>query len=105
MKNPLKTILNEVGVGLCAMAFVLFAFTIAEAKDLKVHVKGMVCGFCSQGIQKQFEERSEVKDVNVSLKEKTVTLSFADGQNLPDEEIKSLLEKAGYGVENIERAE
>lgn len=79
-------------------------FTIQGfAKELKIHVNGMVCSFCGQGISKKFNEREEVEKIDVSLKDKVVTITTKEGKDLKDEEIKSILKDAGYTVEKIER--
>jgi mercuric ion binding protein len=85
------------------LMMILLMGNTAFAKEVKVHVNGMVCAFCGQGITKKFNARSEVKKVNVSLKEKTVTLDLNDGSDIPDKEIESILKDSGYNVEKIER--
>ncbi len=75
----------------------------ATGKDINVSVKGMVCGFCAQGIEKKMLKQGSVEKVNVSLKEKLVTLNLKDGKELSDEEITKILIDSGYSVEKIER--
>jgi periplasmic mercuric ion binding protein len=65
-------------------------------QELKVGVKGMVCAFCAQGIEKKFKAQKEVESVDVSLENKLVKLKFKDGQRLPDEKISEILKDAGY---------
>ena len=81
----------------------VFLSTQGFAKELKVHVNGMVCSFCGQGITKKFTKKDEVEKVDVSLKNKIVTPTTKDEKDLKDEEIKSILKDAGYTVEKIER--
>lgn len=73
------------------------------AKDIKVKVNGMVCGFCAQGITKKFKAEPSVENVDVKLSEKTVTLSLKDGKEIDDSKIIDLLKESGYNVEKIER--
>ena len=73
------------------------------AKELKIHVNGMVCAFCAQGIIKTFRSRSEVLKIDVNLNDKIVTISTKEGQELSDADIRSLLQDAGFAVESIER--
>ena len=80
-----------------------FFSTQLFAKELKVHVNGMVCGFCAQGITKKFNAREEISKVNVNLKDKLVLLSTKDGKDIKDEDIRSILKDAGFSVEKIER--
>ncbi len=88
------------------LVVVLFAliFSIsAWAKEIKVSVKGMVCGFCAQGITKKFKAEPAVDSVIVSLEKKTVVLQTKDGKNLGDQQIKDILTDAGYNIESIQR--
>jgi copper chaperone CopZ len=75
----------------------------AGQKEVMVAVKGMVCGFCAQGIEKKFKSESAVDKIKVSLGEKRVKLTLKDGQNIADEKIKTILAESGYNVEKIER--
>lgn len=75
----------------------------AAGKDIKVSVKGMVCGFCAQGIEKKLHEQDSVEKVNVNLKDKLVTVNLKDGKSISDEEIKKILTDSGYNIEKIER--
>lgn len=65
-------------------------------EELKVPVKGMVCAFCAQGIEKKFMAQEEVAKVEVSLANKFVKLTFKEGKRLPEEKIAELLKDAGY---------
>jgi copper chaperone CopZ len=75
----------------------------ANAKDLTVTVKGMVCGFCAQGITKKFKALPEVENVEVSLGKKIVSLKIKEGKDLSDATITGILTESGYNVEKIER--
>ncbi|MBL7664270.1 MAG: heavy-metal-associated domain-containing protein [Bacteriovoracaceae bacterium] len=70
---------------------------------INVGVKGMVCSFCAQGIEKKFSKLPEVEEVKVDLNTKVVTLKTKDDLNLPDSKIKELIIEAGYNVTTIER--
>lgn len=66
------------------------------SNEMKVGVKGMVCAFCAQGIEKKFMSQKEVSKVEVSLEKKYVKLTFKDGQSLSKDKISELLKDAGY---------
>lgn len=71
--------------------------TVATAaNEMKVGVKGMVCAFCAQGIEKNFKGQKEVSKIEVSLENKFVKLTFKEGQTLSKEKISELLKEAGY---------
>ena len=72
-------------------------------KEVKVAVKGMVCGFCAQGITKKLKAEPSVAKVDVSLEKKLVTIDLKDNQELTNSKIESILKDAGYNVEKIER--
>lgn len=63
-----------------------------------VGVKGMVCSFCAQGITKKFKDQPEVADIQVSLENKFMKLTYKDGQKMTPEKITSLMKEAGYEV-------
>ena len=85
------------------MAMALSAPAFASHKSLTATVKGMVCGFCAQGIQKKFSAQAAVEKIDVSLAEKRVTLTLKDGQDISDETVTKLLTESGYNVEKIAR--
>jgi mercuric ion binding protein len=86
------------------LVITLWAGTAAAAgKEVSVAVKGMVCGFCAQGIEKKFTVQPAVEKVKVSLKEKRVSLTLKDGQELSDEVITKILADSGYNVDKVER--
>lgn len=69
---------------------------LASAEEIKVGVKGMVCAFCAQGIEKNFKAQKEVEGIEVSLADKFVKIKFKEGQKLSQEKIAQLLKEAGY---------
>lgn len=86
--------------------FLLFTFlgAFAHAEEITVHVDGMVCSFCAQGIIKKFQEQPGVEKVNVSLEEKSVTITTAKDKTLSDKAIRQSVDWAGYTTVDIQRA-
>jgi copper chaperone CopZ len=76
---------------------------LAQAKPIRVQVKGMVCAFCAQGIEKKFKALSEISGVKVSLETKFVDLDTKEGKDVSDEKITKIIGDAGYDVLKIER--
>lgn len=74
----------------------LISLPAMAGQEVKVGVKGMVCSFCAQGIEKKFRSQEEVADIKVSLEKKFVTLKFKDGKTLSETKIAQLLKDAGY---------
>jgi mercuric ion binding protein len=76
---------------------IFFLSSLAMAgEELRVGVKGMVCAFCAQGIEKKFKAEPEVEKVQVSLENKYVLLNFKDGKRLSNEKIMQILKDSGY---------
>lgn len=88
---------------LLATALVI-APLLAQAKPITIQVKGMVCGFCAQGIEKKFKALSEIAKVDVSLETKLVSLDTKEGKDVSDDQIKKIVTESGYEIVKIERA-
>jgi periplasmic mercuric ion binding protein len=86
------------------MALLLLVSSLAHAGDVTVHVQGMVCSFCAQGLSKKFQSEKAVETFKVSLDEKVVQLKFKQGQNLTDEYLKEVITESGLNVEKIVRS-
>ena len=83
---------------------IMFALTAAvSAETIKATVNGMVCGFCATAIEKTFKRQTEVKSVNVDLKNRLVTIDTKQGQTLEDAKVGQLLKNSGYSVVKIDR--
>ncbi len=82
------------------LLFLAILFSLpAFAGETTIHVKGMVCSMCAQGITKKFKAAG-VDEVHVNLDEKVVHLK---GKDMTDEEITKLITEAGYNVAEITR--
>jgi copper chaperone CopZ len=66
-----------------------------------VGVDGMVCDFCVQSLKKIFLKEKGVKNIDISLTDKLLTLILADDTALDDKKIKELVDYAGYKVTTI----
>ena len=83
--------------------FFLAIPSIAFAEEITISVTGMVCAFCAQGIKKQFSAIAGVEKVEPSLEKNFVVVTTKDGTILLDDQIKKLINDAGFGVTAIER--
>lgn len=84
-------------------ASIVLAPILSQAKPVTVQVKGMVCGFCAQGIEKKFKALPETERVGVSLETKRVDIEIKDGKDIPDQTISKIITDSGYEVVKIER--
>ena len=76
-----------------------------QAGPVVVHVKGMVCSFCVQGVEKLVSGIDGVEDVEVDLDKGTVTIIHAPGVAIGDVAIQDAIRSAGYNIEKIVRQE
>ena len=69
--------------------------------DVQVSVNGLVCDFCAQALDKTFRKQAAIKDIDVDLEEKVVSLYYQDDQSLDEATIRQLITDSGYNVEAI----
>lgn len=74
-------------------------------KTIVMKVDGMVCAFCSQGIEKKLRAEPATRDTYVTLQKKTVLVALKDGQDISDDVLKQRLTDAGYSVRDIARSD
>jgi copper chaperone CopZ len=87
------------------VAFLTLAPLVVRAATIEMHVNGLVCAFCAQGIEKKLRKFSATADVLVSLEQRLVAVALKDGQDIPDAELRKALTNAGYTVTAIERSD
>ena len=88
---------------MAAWFFVVAQALAGETPNIDVTVKGMVCSFCVQGIEKTFKKESAVETVKVDLKKSMVSLWIKEKNSLSDDRIVSLVKDSGYNVAQIKR--
>lgn len=72
------------------------------ASSIRAEVKGMVCAFCAQGIEKKLKSLSQTQDVFVDLKKRVVAVELKDQQTLATEDFTKIIQDAGYDVSKVE---
>jgi copper chaperone CopZ len=82
-----------------------FASVVVRATTIEMHVNGLVCAFCAQGIEKKLRKFPATADVLVSLEQRLVAVALKDGQDIPDTELRQALTNAGYTVTTIQRSD
>ena len=87
------------------VAFLTLAPLVVRAATIEMHVNGLVCAFCAQGIEKKLRKLPATADVIVSLEQRLVAVALKDGQDIPDAELRKALTNAGYTVTTIERSD
>jgi len=96
----MKHLLLVVGLGLTLTSLNTFA-----TPSYKVTMKGMVCYFCAQGIEKKMKALSETKDVYVDMKKRLVVVEVKEGLTLSQDVINKIINDVGYEVKSIEVSE
>jgi len=87
---------------LTAVLSVFLAFP-ASANQEVVQIKGMVCDFCAQALNKVFLEEDNVSHLDVNLDDQTVTIHYKDGTApLNEKTIEKLIYYAGYDFVGIQ---
>ena len=77
----------------------------AGAETIQLHVNGLVCAFCAQGIEKKLRKLPATADVVVSLEQRLVAVALKEHQDILDADLRKALTDAGYTVTGIERTE
>lgn len=87
------------------LSLALSSLGIIAAEEISVKVKGMVCSFCSTGVEKTFSKRKEVNKVSVDMEKKLVSITLNDNNNMKDELINKLITDSGFNVAEIKRTQ
>lgn len=72
----------------------------AMAKDIKVSVKGMVCGLCAQGIEKKLKANPDVQNIKIDLESKTVRIDIKDNAEISNDKLKKVFEDSGFNIDD-----
>lgn len=75
-----------------------------QTPSIEVHVAGMVCAFCIQGIEKTLLAIKAVRSIDINLKTKIVTVIPKQVGAITDDHIRKAIDDAGYEVTQIVRS-
>ena len=85
----------------------VYGSSYAEPKpndaDVVLKVRGMVCSFCVQGVEKKLLGVDGVRKVVVKLKQKSVYLWLIPGRSVKDADLTTAIQAAGYNLDSINR--
>jgi cation transport ATPase len=85
--------------------FALFSNLSFATTSIRAEVKGMVCAFCAQGIEKKLKSQGQTHDVYVNLKKRIVLVELKDQQKLSLDAFSKIIKDAGYDVAKVEYVE
>ena len=88
-----------------ATALLVLLATTATAATIEMHVNGLVCAFCAQGIEKKLRKLPATADVVVSLEHRLFAVALKDGQDIPDADLRKALTDAGYTVTSVQHTD
>jgi copper chaperone len=77
------------------------AIKTLKSNQILLHVKGMVCGMCVQGITKLLKDVKGIQSVNIDLPSGSVIVDLADGISTNDQALRTAITHAGYEVQDI----
>lgn len=90
---------------LILIAAVMTLPMLTHAKEkISIQAKGLVCGLCAQGIEKNFKAVPGVENIKVSFETKKIDLDLKDGTSLSDDDIGKIITKSGFVLVKIERS-
>ena len=74
-----------------------------KANQRLLHVKGMVCGMCVQGISKKLTALQGVADAEINLERGAVLVTLKAKAEVKDETLMKAIERSGYEVQDLHR--
>jgi len=74
-----------------------------KTNQLLLHVQGMVCGMCVQGITKLLSSIEGVGEIDINLDKGAVLVTHRSGVTLPDTLLKETIKRAGYYLQDLHR--
>ena len=74
-----------------------------EKDKIVFKVNGMVCAFCAQGIEKNFNKQKKVKETKVNLDKMEVTVFLNQGKTLSEKKIKKTVRRAGFAFDGFKK--
>ena len=74
-----------------------------KTNQLLLHVQGMVCGMCVQGITKLLSSIKGVDEINIDLDKGAVLVTHRSGVTLPDTLLQETIKRAGYYLQDLHR--
>ncbi len=74
-----------------------------KTNQLLLHVQGMVCGMCVQGITKLLSSIKGVDEIDINLDKGAVLVTHQSGVTLPDTLLRETIKRAGYHLQDLHR--
>lgn len=95
--HPLKSITGILAVFVLALLqSPVYAQDEYQKYDIVVEINGMICPFCSYGLEKSLNKMKEIKQADVSLLDGVAKLILEENQKATKEQITKAVTDAGY---------
>ncbi len=75
-----------------------------EERVIQVKILGMSCPFCAYGVEQKLKKLEGVEGLEVKLKTGLATLTMAEGADIPNEELRKVVDQAGFEAAAIVRS-
>ncbi|MBL4752073.1 MAG: heavy-metal-associated domain-containing protein [Flavobacteriales bacterium] len=104
MKETIKT--AAITIAMLFIAVIGTTSTIkaqetSEKTYIKIAVDGLSCPFCAYGLEKKLKEVSGSKNISIELTEGEATMSVPIGQQPTEEELRKIVNDAGFTAKDI----
>lgn len=88
---------HAAGVLLVVLSLPSFAF----ADSYVLEVEGLKCQYCANRLERELQTLEGIESVTFDLKANHVALGLADGQSLPEEQLRKTVEDAGFTLVKV----
>lgn len=75
-----------------------------EERVIQVKILGMSCPFCAYGVEQKLKKLEGVEGLEVQLQTGLATLTMAEGADIPNEELRKVVDQAGFEAAAIVRS-
>lgn len=77
--------------------------TTLEGATVILKVDGLTCPFCAYGLEKRLKESPAIDAVLILVSDGLVQLRWTEGLRLEDEDLASIVDRAGFTVTEVQR--
>jgi len=78
------------------LSMIWSAVTFAAGTEYRMRVDGLACPYCAYGIEKKLKAIEGVEKIDVDLDAGLVIVDVAEGVELTEPQMKTLLQDAGF---------
>jgi mercuric ion binding protein len=83
-------------IAVMLLSMIWSAATLAAGTEYRMRVDGLACPYCAYGIEKKLKAIEGVEKIDVNLDAGLVIVDVAEGVELTEPQMKTLLQDAGF---------